>query len=442
MSANMRSAARPSQERQPMDEEASPSTTRELDSKMSIDSSDAFHHPRTEAPPLVKPPVSPYPRYGQKPMPTRPVIRPLQSVVTASFSAEERDRLRAPGAREKLVYISEQRYDREERYVEDGERDDWSSPGFPRPPIARSHSRDMGPPPPPPPPPPQTNRPGQPLTVQRAYSSPAYYAQSPSMKRNYYHHSQPSELSRDLPSEFMPPKRFKPNPSHEKERIVSPSTPRHAGRGDWYPPSRTGTWDSDESSYKYIGRAHSFPVPPSWNPYNQSTSPSASMIRLPAVSDNDNPPRRWQQASQQQWSGVQSLQTAWASPKASSSEHPWNSPARSFHFSDTSATSGKMSYEAERPRLIDHHSGPGKTEASSAARNDSPGSSGSTEDNACKLEMPSGETIILLAAPQDRTALSETLCVVREVSFCAELDTFLLSFCTFPVLTMTCTSFN
>lgn len=434
MSANMRPAS-PSEEGQPMDEEISPSMNRELDRKMSIESSEAFHPPRAEAPPLARPPTTPYSRYNaqlrqnmQYPeMQTRMISQPLQSVVTASFSAEERDGFR--GARGKPVYVSEQRYDREERYMEEGERDDWGSTGQrghqKPPPFASAQSHDMGPPPPSP----QTSRTGQPLTVQRAYSSPGYHAQGQSMKRNYYHHSQSSEFSRELPTEFMPPKRSKPNPSYEKEKIVSPSTPGYASREEWYPPSRTGTWDSAESNYKYIGRAHSFPVPPSWNPYNQPTTSPASLKRSPAVtprSDVDSSPRRWQPPSQHQWSFVHSPQSAWTSPKAAGSEHPWETPRRNFPFSDTATSFGKMTFEVERQGHFDHHptapSGPGRmgltAEAASASRNDSPTSKGSTEDNVCKLEMESGETIILLASPQDRIALSETLCVVREVSFC------------------------
>lgn len=39
-------------------------------------------------------------------------------------------------------------------------------------------------------------------------------------------------------------------------------------------------------------------------------------------------------------------------------------------------------------------------------------------DSVRKMTMENGESILLLALTQDRSALSETLCVVREVSCC------------------------
>jgi len=40
------------------------------------------------------------------------------------------------------------------------------------------------------------------------------------------------------------------------------------------------------------------------------------------------------------------------------------------------------------------------------------------QENVRTMNLPTGESILLLALPQDRVALSETLCVVREVSCC------------------------
>jgi hypothetical protein len=422
------------EERGPRDDEAARRYYMERDGRMmSVDTAEAYrptHH--SEARHGARPPVSPYgrhvhptsyPRYQD--MQSRTVPHQLHPAVTSSFSAEERETAHS-GGRSRAAYIPEQRFDREERYNGEDERDDWHTPRHSGQGMMASSA----------------NRMPQPQIVQRTYSSPGYFPHQEPMKRNYYHHSQSGDkFSGELPSDFLPPKRHKLNPSSQGETVVTPRAPgaESAGRRDWY--ARSGV--SDEGRFQYLARSSSYPIPPPWTGhYQQPPSPMAfgrpgkyTAVSPATRSELEGSPRQWPPPAQH-WNG-QSTSSAWTSPRAGTSEHQWNSPHHESSRKEYDHYSGRVSFEDDRrsgytPEKMDQAQTPSSNENKmdlvveatavaatkkvlgtkelNAARYDE-------QENSRTMMLPTGESVLLLALPQDRVALSETLCVVREVRF-------------------------
>ena len=411
---------------------------------MSVDTSEEYQPPSGEVHRGSRPPVSSFnrhtptsssrfpPRYPEAR--TRQMPHRLQPAVTASFSTEERDGAHAGVKGPPVHRLYEQRFDHAERYVEDEQREDWNSPRYvqhSKPPSYGSpQNAEMGPPPPPPP------RMSRPHTVQRAYSSPGYYHRPESLKRSYFHHSGPTEnfSVQELPTDFMPPKRAKLGPPlPQKETVVTPSRasmrrPEGQGHGEWRP--RNGTWDSEESRYKYISRSNSYPVPPSWSaPYREPSSPSSfngSPEKYGEISprtESDSPNRRWNLPGHF-WGGP-SPRTSWISPKVGAAESQWSSPSHHDLSYSEHKSKDRAAYEPERrnnfTRQQDHHrsglldlgmEGVAPTRGDTGSR----GKGGDDQQDAMRtVKMPNGDRVLLLALGHDRVSLSETLCVVREV---------------------------
>ncbi|GAX10552.1 hypothetical protein FisN_40Lh022 [Fistulifera solaris] len=308
-----------------------------------------------------------YPHYyHQSPPPdiqTRHGALPLQSVVTTSFSAEEREAVQEPGGVARSS--PENRYETEKRDVE--QREAWSTRGdyHQSPPIPR---------------------PAQ--FSHRTYSGPSAAYYQPPLKRNFYHHSRPSDVRRpSVPSEFSPPKRTKAETPSSKHKIV---TPRHF-------------WQPDDMHAYHMSRTTSYPPVP-W-PYHQylhpPASPSASpsyarpaAINLSPGKEKNQPPR---------WVSIAAPAPGHWVPPPQEPPAEWN---QSFDSSEASTRVPKATEPEHQARakeslsptlhkgLVEH------------------GVSGC--EKARKIKSENGETILLLALSQDRSALSETLCIVRE----------------------------
>jgi hypothetical protein len=357
-----------------------------------------------------------------------PPQRNLRSVITTSFSIdEERDR----------GYSREQRMESEDvRQDADDRDDDWgspksgkrmyysrASPTFVRHPSRVSPmSRDLNSPPshhhhhhhqmrgPSP----RGVNGHRPPFVQRSFSS-GYFAQSVELKRSYYHHSRPhSHYPAHLPPDFLPPKRPKIDSSPSAKREIAVSN-ESAEESDGNPAS----WSPRP---KEVNRSNSFPTPPNWNgkqylmPHTSGMfygRGNQSLYSYPGC-DEDDSPRDWHPWSPE----YHASRRFWDSPRSlgeSDAERAWGSPPReSIGFRRESDSHRRVSFE--RRGVRDEYDSDRQSKEESMPMNDARNSLNIHE---VKVESASAKhacdaSMILLALPQDRVALSETLCVVRE----------------------------
>lgn len=397
------------------------------------------------------PPVSPRgPQTGYSPSmmyryppTTQPMQnqRQLQSVVTTSFSVEEErdDFSRNPTVVNRSPMEHRQGAIRHDEAASRGgwvntpeQRQEFSSPAQ-IPPSPRTASMT-----------------GRPPFLHRAYSSPEYYGQSDSMKRSFFHHSRPGDsLSNQLPADFMPPKRAKVTPPSKKEMMVSPQQAQQD------PFRRAPSWDVESTEGRYYhtaGRTQSFPNPPVWGQHQLQQqapipvahgkdghhfSPKAHQQVSP-LSDNESPRGSWSHEPISPWELPSAqAQRFWTSPShAQQSRDEYGSErARSGDREDEFVRGGKKiqrqvtferafesaGYRNQLPR--DKLQMVADAAAASAYHDDAAGvgRAGPGQQHLLSEESPvrttagsPGEAIIMLALPQDKISLSETLCVVRE----------------------------
>lgn len=302
--------------------------------------------------------------------------RRLESVVTTSFSHDE-ERDDAP-----RQYREHVRFDRGERYGE--ERESWNQGPPPPPPNSRYYAPSA--------PSPKSARP----YIHRAYSSQGYFVPQDTMKRSYFHHSSPSHQRHgDLPPEFMPPAKRSRNiePPPRKEILVSPR--EHS-----------------------VHRTQSFPVPPQWSPSHQSVGSPHHQPGSPSVfrgSYQESTPHGYMQVSPPS-EADESPRSAWSTPRGwttpGNRSHPgfWESPRHhNSGMRSIPESRDDMEYRHQLSRSGSDDKMRMMVEAAAAA---DPGYSNRAQDERSRDGKPS--SYMLLAMPQDRVSLSETLCVVRE----------------------------
>jgi hypothetical protein len=301
--------------------------------------------------------------------------------------------------------------------------------------------------------------------INRSFSSgsASFKSLSEPLKRSYYHHSRPSEAQpasapASLPADFMPPKRVKVKEGPRGEVLVTPRSPSDieagARQGEWL--GRGQTWESlEEEPYNprgAMGRNQSFPPQhPSWSKQHpplgyRVEDPHGHHVHVSPGRESDHSPRS-------AWQSARASSLDWATPPPSG-----RPPVPQYRYWDSpepeTPPGGAGQYhprwesmpEHDRPRLPYHH-----------ARGDSRGSlyhsdmpspkshyhqrdpppyytpEPSYESRrmiapSSKVQMvmdaatlsrdhrtETSDGLLLLALPQDRVALSETLCVVREV---------------------------
>ena len=405
-----------------------------------------YQHPQPGKRPPMSPPGSqraysmPYSHYQQTPAP-RPTPRQLQSVVTTSFSTEERDE---PGM-VRRGHPVDQRVVRGERRVDAMERRD--SSGGEQDAQSQTSSQHTPPPAPParvPPSPSSHMHRGRPLPLHRAHTTGDYYPSSAPMKRNFYHHArQPDSYNTEVPPDFVPPKRAKANPPQKREVIVSPTSPPRgqASSPRWYP--RASSWEAEEQYQRQLSRAQSFPSSPSWNqPHRRQTNPRDYRADDHPVDPTDYvqiTPSRDTEIASSHWHPSHGSQWSLPSPRAVPSPRFLGRDGRS-----TSREDG-MDYDVEQQRrmafepppyhsnvfrqhpeqYMSHQGATDKmqmvADAAAAAECGRNSRYGTTAPRPVQESLSSGsssnmEGLTLLALPEDKISLSETLCVVREVS--------------------------
>jgi hypothetical protein len=407
----------------------------------------------------MKPTPGPYPHgYPYQFATTRSPPRQLQSVVTSSFSMEEDREHRGsmdhesrdaphysrspPQGREPPHYGRELPPVREYHEL-DGDRRDYAPHDMPRSRTSRV-------------PPSPRGAPGDyPQHLHRSYSTggvaPSYRSPGP-MKRSFWHHAaRPSDEFQSLPSEFMPPgpKRTKVTPTR-KEFVVtarlhpeemSPSE-RHTS-GPSRPPAnyfnRATSWEAREEYYHHRVPSGK-PYPGSWSSHSPPSyregdaglhwsdapsMPSAQARYSPSEGGHYDAP--WNQSR------------GWQQPHPD--DHHWAPPPQ--YRDETDSHQGWVDSREEHHGEIRRQStfesiseigsylqSPGR--GMGAQRRSYPPSHGvpDVRGESAPLVDSKSEPTRLLAFPEDRISLSETLCVVREVRISQKLATCVMpQFC-------------
>lgn len=408
VSFDMRTSSFQFEERQPREERAGPPRLSSRDGDMYNHSpsqypsppfgydrppvKEAFAPPQSSRSHLGYPTQSNY-HYQRHPQTRHP--RGLQAVVTSSFSEEETMRHRIMAAEERYESHGHEREregveQREEAYYQDYDRtaaNNTHHHHFP-PPASRRHHQ----------------------YIQKSFST-GYQANDGPLKRSYYHHSHPNEGHGQLPADFMPPalppKRVKLESAQARGEIVI--APRHHSQVEWY---SQGSWEAEQDPYSRLNRRQSRSFPPSqaWT-HQQQRSPSGSPIRnehemeharskMPPIDETEYPSRAWQSPAGLHWNSSSTR----APPPASHNHRYWDRnqeehvsrvPRVSLDGHQQQTLYPTRNNAADKMQLV--------VDAAAATGDHKP-----TEE---KLD-----GLFLLALPQDRVSLSETLCVVREVS--------------------------
>lgn len=359
--------------------------------------------------------------HGRYPPSTRP-SRPLQSVVTSSFSIEDEreDRVGILGRRTlpKMIMAVDRRSEIAQRDdVPTSERDD----RFFHPSEYESPRNEM-------PPAPRASPSERDAFLARSFSSGSTKGKgSEPLKRSFYHHSRPEDVdtSQQLPADFLPPKRVKLSQGTRPDKIVTARNDSMRS-DDWF--ARTPTWESEEDHYGRFPRAQSFPPQQGWGKHSGPSpsehgrsghySPHGEYSHASPVNETDPSPRSWQQSKSQDWCSPSSRMSSsgpppyryWDSPHHRREPQEWGPPqSRDYHDSD------RQYYHP--PQRQSSYQSTSRLEGKMQLVVDAAAASSDPIMMDSEYDKPEKDpNVLLLALPQDRVALSETLCVVREVS--------------------------
>ena len=276
----------------------------------------------------------------------------------------------------------------------------------------------------------------------------SYRGQVP-LKRSFWHHARSGEDFQTLPNEFMPPKRSKVTPpgrrsreyvvtarSHEDmyqpERLSATGMPsRSAGwfnRAMSWEASRDEYYQRDPASRVYTG-SWSSRSPPSyrdergggqWTDAPEMPSPRSRYLP-PTEPGFEGPPQGWHR---------------WHHPE----EHPWGPMVQHRDEAESKPLGMEVrereSFERDMRRQGTFESGsgsdgepplryiPGPSPAYRGLESLQPMSVHHLEHQSVAPTEKRMDGTMLLALPEDRISLSETLCLVREVRVCCILLCF------------------
>jgi hypothetical protein len=314
----------------------------------------------------------------------------------------------------------------------------------------------------------------RPTIVRRSASAAGYDYHQPArdqLKRSFWHHAKPGDYySTPMHPEFLPPKRPKIGCAPKVDVVLTPRTPmdeameaEHRGyprHDNWF--NRTLPWSAQDGETDYnrmVHRSHSFPAqwgPPPQPPQATPSPPGRDRgwfdggRALPSptgASDRPSPhgPPVYSPANRQysnQWhSDFRPPAYPRHGPPSPSPHHQsrgmvptWNNqPTQGMHYRDDDEAHANASWYSARDAESSHREGMDArrqvTFDSERQKSEAPYSPSSFQSRTKQQQQPSepitqGNTIIteegtkirLLALPEDRISLSETLCVVREVS--------------------------
>jgi hypothetical protein len=291
----------------------------------------------------------------------------------------------------------------------------------------------------------------------RQEDSPSMSATSPKispqeLKRSFWHHSRPADSGQQsMHPAFCPPKRAKVGSGRKDRDIVM--APRSPGDGGEF--SRANSWGGpDDDQHRHYRQTHSFPAP--WQQpqqQQQHVRQSSSYGGYPEEDHHYNrswsidetagnragafrsvpsrmPPRPPYNNIAHQ--GSFSTPRHWASPANSydwspSHEQPWQQHQQHQHRDETESRglrarsySREMSWDDRDNRQVTFDNGAyryyeQRNKVTPNGPVDGPPRSNLKSGDSTTDDMLQGEDpLLLLAQPEDRISLSETLCTIRE----------------------------
>ena len=300
---------------------------------------------------------------------------------------------------------------------------------------------------------PGNDRPPYIQRTQSAGTPSSYRGGQVPLKRSFWHHSRPGEdYQASLPHEFMPPKRAKVTSSSRKDFVVTarphpeevlPPERHHGGSSrPWF--NRALSWEAREEYYhrSHKNKSYSSPwarhspssyrdgeVPPKWSDAPMIPSPRARYSPSDSYErsawNHPRAPPAWHQHSMspedQSWSGLQHRDEAESKPSWLDSRDREGHDGEVRRTATFESASDTDSFHHSSLRLFGPLPTPLGMDLSPASRKtgthrnrSSMESRKASED--CAADRKTLGPIRLLALPEDRISLSETLCVVREVS--------------------------
>ena len=403
-----------------------------------------YHHPGQGPRPGHHPPSPAHyrPSSGQH--------HSVQSVITSSFSIED-----GSFAHERGMSQVERRHDGSARKYDRCQSDTMDQREPPPHFVVTTSSHD---------------RQEQRSNLRGAFSSPLSRSfssgsdlYSPPVKRSFFHHANSNDHSpTHVPPEFMPPKRKKLNLSSRKEILLQPrQNPPGQNQGGWF--HRRHSWDSrdDEQALEHGGPISEFSAggPPVnlWYRQAGTVGPGGQgghgpvihrpAARLPPINahppfdhspEHESPPSYWNQSPPASWPPSHY-------PPSHDSHQFWGPSSYSWqqHRDDTDSSRNgpdprdgyrhgpdpRDGYDVPPPNnpviysnrdqifrpphmVVSNRRDVDKMEIA-VETSSFPNGSSKTASNKQEND---GKPLLLLALPQDRVTLSETLCVVRDVS--------------------------
>lgn len=300
----------------------------------------------------------------------------------------------------------------------------------------------------------------QPLPLNRSHSegitlASSFQSDGP-LKRSFWHHAKSGdEYQNSLPNEFMPPKRSKVSPTGRRDYVVTASRtfsedmhdsinssernarPTSRGHAGWF--NRAMSWETRDDYYNrkqgggevYTGSWTRSPpyregtaAAPHWSeaplmPSPRMRYPSGDGGRYEIPSQGHSWSPRWHH-EEPRWGGIQNRDDVEAlhfSPDMQERE-PYDNFRRQGTFESRSDGEPPMRFINGPPMptntAIDFSVPPLSHRVMPPKMNDT--DFGTTIDKTSSRSAEKMGPIRLLALPDDRISLSETLCLVREVS--------------------------
>lgn len=359
-----------------------------------------------------------------RPLPTKMAPgKHLQSVVTHSFSVDD------PGFSSERYRLSVERREMAEG-LPSWRNDDTEERTAPPSVVVTTSPQNF-----------VHHHPARTHSISRSYSqASAESFNSLPMKRNYFHHAQPTQsFGGSVHPDFVPPKRAKASPTRKPEVVLAARPEREAETRQWYVP--VPHWESQYREPRYgedpRTRPHSFQAP-RWAEHKHPSSPmvlqnpsygSPTHVFHVSPSGADSSPREsWQRPTT--WYSDRSQPTQlWDSRTISQKRDDHESghrisfqrETRESFDEDGSRDSNSAGYSNRN--AIFRHPNPSTTIARSMTHPSDKmqlvveaASFTEAQHQRQQLAMKSAGQVTLLSMPGDKISLSETLSVVREVS--------------------------
>jgi hypothetical protein len=281
-----------------------------------------------------------------------------------------------------------------------------------------------------------------PPPIHRSHSAggplPASYRGQGPLKRSFWHHARSGDdYPGSLPNEFMPPKRSKISSSMRRDYVVTARThpddiyPSERGPTNRPPPgwfNRAMSWEAREEYYRREPGSKMYPEPWSRSPSYREGGNGPHWSEAPNM-----PSSRSRYSEGGHFEGGHSWnQSRWHHPE----DHPWGGPqhrdeAESKHMGPEAQE--REGYDGEVRRQTTFESGsdgepPMRFIGGPQMSRDMDVSAPASTPRGLAAKPPTGVfsgdatsdrkngPVRLLALPEDRISLSETLCIVREVS--------------------------